>query len=138
MTMIKICRQCGLEAEHYQSITTHCKECWKSRVRLNRKNNIEHYRKFDRERAKTSKRKLQFLEKQRRKRASMGPIYDYAHAAVARGIKRGSVIQPDHCERCMINCVPQAHHDDHNKPLEVLWLCPICHAARHVELGRLN
>lgn len=61
-----------------------------------------------------------------------------AHNATARAIKKGILIRPDHCERCKIDCSPQAHHDDHSKLLEVMWLCPVCHAVRHRELGKLK
>ena len=31
-----------------------------------------------------------------------------------------------------------AHHDDHRRVYDVLFLCARCHAARHVELGRVG
>jgi hypothetical protein len=107
-------------------------------VKANRRANLEHYRSFDKERNKTPKRKAAFIAKQRRKRALIGPVYDRAHRAIANAIRKGSLIMPDHCSRCKIDCAPQAHHDDHSKPMDIMWLCPICHAARHVELGRLR
>jgi hypothetical protein len=136
--MKKTCRQCGQSAEHYNSITTCCKECWKERVKANRRDKAEHYRAFDKKRNKTPERKAAFIAKQRRKRATIGPDYDRAHYVVANAIKKGSLVMPDHCSRCKINCAPQAHHDDHSKYLAIMWLCPICHAARHVELGKLK
>jgi ribosomal protein S27AE len=27
-----------------------------------------------------------------------------------------------------------AHHEDYDKPLEVMWLCQPCHKQRHKEL----
>ncbi len=135
--MEKTCRQCGQSAEHYASIPTCCKECWKARVRANRKDKAEYYREFDRKRGSDPKRKAQFIAKQRRKRASMGPMYDRSHRAVANAIKAGKLVWPDHCQRCLTQGCAQAHHDDHGKPLEVMWLCPICHAQRHKELGKI-
>lgn len=132
--MIKICRRCGQSAEHYASIATHCKECWKERVKANRRLNIEYYREFDRKRGLDPERKKQYVDKQRRKRAEMGPDYERAHRAVAKAVKSGALIMPDHCSRCLIDCRPQAHHDDHSKSLDIMWLCPICHAQRHIEL----
>ena len=46
-------------------------------------------------------------------------------------------MRPEACQRCGKECRTQAHHDDHSKPLDVMWLCPVCHAARHGEIGRL-
>jgi hypothetical protein len=42
---------------------------------------------------------------------------------------------PDKCEKCLIIAKVQAHHDDYDKPLDVRWLCPLCHTAWHKENG---
>lgn len=136
--MIKLCRKCGLEADHYESIVTSCKTCWKARVIENRKAKIDYYRDYDRKRGRTEGRKVMFANKQRTKRKAMGADYDRSHIAVARAIESGSLIRPDHCHRCLIQCPAQAHHDDHSKPLEIMWLCPVCHAQRHVELAKIK
>lgn len=48
------------------------------------------------------------------------------NAAVRRGeIKRGA------CEACGTTENVQGHHDDYDKPLDVRWLCTVCHAAEH-------
>jgi len=138
VVMIKTCRMCGLNAEHYNSVPTGCKECWKTHVRASREKNAVYYREYDRKRSKTAKRKASYADKQRSKRKAMGPVYMAAHSALIRAVKKGTVIRPDHCTRCLINCSPQGHHDDYSKALDVMWLCPVCHAARHKELGKLN
>lgn len=51
-------------------------------------------------------------------------------AAIATG---RLVAQP--CERCGAPKT-HAHHEDYSKPLEVVWLCPKHHRARHAELRR--
>lgn len=135
--MIKTCRQCGSSAEHYASIPTCCKECWKARVKMKRGEKIEYYRQYDRERSSLPHRKALDKAKQRKRRAAGWPHYDAAHNAVTRAVRKGILIRPDHCTRCLIPCSPQGHHDDHSKPLEVMWLCPICHAQRHKELGKI-
>jgi hypothetical protein len=137
-TTMSNCRQCGQFAEHYNSVPTACKECWKAQVRNNRKANAEHYRGYDRERGQTPERKAAYAGKQRRMRADKGPGYMAAHSAVARAVKSGSLIRPDHCSVCLVHGAPQAHHDDHSKKLDVMWLCPVCHAARHVELSKMK
>lgn len=68
----------------------------------------------------------------------MGPEYQAAHWAIHSGLKSGAITKPTKCQRCPASGKLHAHHDDHSRPLEVMWLCPICHAARHKELGRLR
>lgn len=134
---LKTCRACGREAEHYASIATKCKDCWKSYVRANRKKNVEHYRAFDRDRGQTAGRKGAYAAKQRRMRAE-NPQMSRAHAAVRSAVRDGALIRPAQCERCHSIADIEAHHDDHRAELDVMWLCPACHAQRHVELGRLG
>lgn len=58
-----------------------------------------------------------------------------AHAMVAEAVRTGVLHKPSECSRCGTGGRIIGHHDDYSKPLEVLWLCGMCHAARHRELG---
>lgn len=64
-----------------------------------------------------------------------GRLKGAAKDAVYYAVKTGVLIRPDNCERCKRICKPSGHHDDHNKKLDVMWLCPVCHSARHKEIG---
>jgi hypothetical protein len=46
-------------------------------------------------------------------------------------VKSGKVARPANCSRCGRECIPDAHHPDYSKPLEVDWLCGDCHRAEH-------
>ncbi len=46
-------------------------------------------------------------------------------------LKAGRIVRPECCEGCGAKRRIQAHHADYNKPLEVKWLCTICHGAEH-------
>lgn len=57
-----------------------------------------------------------------------------AHKIVENAIAAGT-LKPEPCERCG-SPDAQAHHEDYSKPLEVSWLCPRDHKARHRELAQ--
>lgn len=46
------------------------------------------------------------------------------------------MVRPDRCSRCGVECYAVAHHEDYNKPLDVIWFCDQCHVRRHAELNR--
>lgn len=46
-------------------------------------------------------------------------------------VRSGKIKKPDHCSKCGVKCNPEGHHLDYNKPLNVIWLCPSCHAKYH-------
>ncbi len=49
---------------------------------------------------------------------------------VAMAKKTGKLI-PQPCESCGTSNKIHAHHDDYSKPLDVRWLCPLCHYSVH-------
>ena len=60
-----------------------------------------------------------------------------AHQAVAYAVQTGKLIRQP-CERCGTTQNVVAHHEDYNKPLDVLWLCKYHHKERHMEIDREN
>ena len=108
-----------------------CKQCTKSDAAKHRSENIEKIREYDRRRSKVPERKAANIcvnrawrqEDKRRQRA---------HNAVRRAINKGIlVVSP--CSRCF-STRAVAHHEDYDKPLDVMWLCQPCHKQRHKEL----
>ncbi len=51
-----------------------------------------------------------------------------ARSKVYRLIKGGKLIRASVCEKCLRESYTIPHHSDYDKPLEVIWLCPSCHA----------
>ena len=97
--------------------------------------NIDYYREYDRQRGKLPHRKLMYDLKNKRKHKLMGPNYARSHNALLRAVAAGKVVRPQVCSVCNKRTTIQAHHDDYTKPLSVIWLCPPCHAQRHVMLA---
>jgi hypothetical protein len=55
-----------------------------------------------------------------------------AHKLVENALLRGDLVRMPCC-RCGSGD-SHAHHDDYDKPLEVMWLCPLHHKERHREI----
>lgn len=59
-----------------------------------------------------------------------------AHRAVQRAFRDGGMAKPNACERCGQETPARllsGHHDDYDKPLDVVWLCGACHYRHHAE-----
>lgn len=53
---------------------------------------------------------------------------------LAGAVRNGRITKPDTCTQCHQQLPKrqiQAHHVDYTKPLEVLWLCGLCHGKQH-------
>lgn len=131
--MSKTCFKCGKTKplsefyKHPRMADGHvnkCKECNKVDVRANRKDKLQYYRKYDKERG--SRMTLADLQLYRRE----NPKKYAAHKAVNNAIKGGRIIKGTKCEICEDTRVV-GHHDDYDKELEVRWLCQACHIAWH-------
>lgn len=53
------------------------------------------------------------------------------HSFVMFGVKIGYIQKPDKCSECAKEGKIHAHHEDYNKPLDVIWLCEACHGEKH-------
>lgn len=51
-----------------------------------------------------------------------------ARAKARYAITKGIIVKPKKCEVCEEVKPLQGHHEDYNKPLEVIFLCYSCHA----------
>jgi uncharacterized protein with PIN domain len=55
-----------------------------------------------------------------------------ARSILGAAVRSGFLIRPVNCQRCHGNeRVIQAHHQDYDKPLDVVWLCSKCHGDTH-------
>lgn len=121
-----------------------CKACVKARVRAYRAANLESIREYDRQRGQLPHRKAGVAERAHRyqEQAKIAreiykeryPQRRKAHNIVNNAIRDGKLkVKP--CERCNFAFGVQAHHEDYDKPLDVMWLCTECHGERHREIN---
>lgn len=58
-----------------------------------------------------------------------------AQSKVKYAVTTGKLIKPERCPACNGEGRIEAHHEDYSKPLDVMWLCNVCHKAHH---GRIR
>lgn len=60
-----------------------------------------------------------------------------AYTVYRRALDRGDLVRPAQCEQCGgTSGGVQGHHCDYAKPLDVMWLCRLCHLKWHSDNGR--
>ena len=59
------------------------------------------------------------------------PGHHEAALAVNSALKRGILKKPDNCTCCGKQASLDGHHNSYDKPLEVEWLCRVCHKTAH-------
>ncbi len=50
-----------------------------------------------------------------------------AQNVVSHAIRDGVLIRPSTCSKCHEICIPEAHHEKYDEPLNIIWLCFNCH-----------
>lgn len=76
------------------------------------------------------------LERERKRQTALRKSGRFKHketarATVHRAVMSGQLIVPSVCSRCGGAARIHGHHPDYSKPLEVIWLCPVCHTDIH-------
>jgi hypothetical protein len=59
------------------------------------------------------------------------PLVYLAHVIFRNAIRDGKVARVGNCSFCGSTKNIQGHHDDYTKPLDVRWLCALCHKRWH-------
>lgn len=54
-----------------------------------------------------------------------------ARGMVNKRLLSGKIVKPNKCEVCCSEGYVEAHHEDYDKPLEVVWVCKKCHENIH-------
>ena len=125
-----------------------CMECTKKDVSANYRDNIDHYKEYERNRAALDHRVTarseysqtedgkKSLRKAKAKWSKNNPIKRAANMMVGNAVRDGKLSKPSDCESC--GSEPKrlhGHHDDYSLPLVVRWLCSGCHAKWHKDNG---
>jgi hypothetical protein len=61
------------------------------------------------------------------------PLKNRAMNRVCCAVKSGKLIKPETCSVCNTKGYIMGHHEDYNKPLEVIWVCWKCHEGIHAK-----
>jgi hypothetical protein len=59
---------------------------------------------------------------------------DRARTEVSNALRSGRLVRPSRCSRCLVACVPHAHHFlgyEQEHWLDIVWLCVACHERDH-------
>ena len=153
----KTCFKCDIEKplsefyKHKQMADGHlnkCKDCAKKDVSSNYRENIDHYKEYERARAGLAHRvqaRLDYSLTEQGKAAGnrakttwtkRNPIKRMASIIVGNAVRDNKLIKPDFCSVCFSKSKKiHGHHDDYAFPLVVRWLCPACHNKWHKENG---
>lgn len=67
--------------------------------------------------------------------AKKNPLKVRARKIVSYHVQKGNMTRPSKCSRCLKECKTEAHHEDYTKPLDIVWLCKLCHAEEHRKLN---
>jgi uncharacterized protein YaaR (DUF327 family) len=147
----KRCRKCDAvkaASEFYayrgkyagDGLQAYCKSCCKSGAieRQKTSKGKEYQRRWKKSWHKTDKGK-QSLKTNSRRYKKLNPYKTKVRKFVGLAVELGVLIRPETCELCGKHSPPrengrasiEAHHPDHSKPLEVVWLCFHCH--RHAD-----
>lgn len=105
-----------------------------------RKRNKEKFQEYDKKRWLDKKEKYGFKDRGHRKPLSEW-ISSYkdkklrARDLLVRAVRLKRISKPLECSQCKKKYNNkrsiQGHHEDYDKPFEIIWLCPSCHYKFH-------
>ena len=145
----KTCFKCNIEkkiTEFYihpgmsDGYVNKCKECNKIDVQKNYFKNIDYYKEYEKSRRDNEDRlksrkdysrwlRKYYPEKVKEYQSRYDKKHRHANIIVGNAIRDKKLLKSP----CIIcgNIKSEGHHEDYNKPLDVIWLCRKHHMERH-------
>ena len=132
--LLRRCSRCGemkpLDAfskrkQSPDGLNHHCRKCrsqvWKTEYRhASTERNYEHVLALGR----GYKRRSGYWK-------ARNPEHERARAKLHYAVSTGRIVKPTVCEDCGKTALLHGHHEDYARPLDVRWLCSICHGLQH-------
>ncbi len=115
--------------KYNQTYYTKNKANIKKRVNDWRDKNREKFREYNKKRIKKNEEKIRKYYRERARKLSKTP--KYKKYAKIRNKSRYIKNKKDFCEICRSKEKIEKHHPDYSKPLEVKFLCHLCHVRVH-------
>lgn len=75
-----------------------------------------------------------YREKGRKAKRNKDQKY-YARYVLNNSVQSGIIKRPECCSECGSDGKIHGHHHDYSEPLNVEWLCTLCHGKRHRKNG---
>ena len=90
------------------------------------KKNKEYFILYQKKYSKTKEYKKRARERAKKYNKN-NPLKNQARHKLRNAVVAGKIIKPKECSNCRNETKIEAHHSDYSKPLEVIWLCKLCH-----------
>jgi hypothetical protein len=142
---MKTCTKCGqkkhLSEFYYSRLTAdghvcRCMNCMRKYALEYRKQNIDRIRKYDRDRGMLPHRRI-FHNSIAKKYKDRFPNKTNAWNILKEAIRINKINKPNECSMCNKNNINIiGHHKDYDKPLDVIWVCEICHKELHKNINK--
>lgn len=154
----KRCYKCGetkprskfnKNSARWDGVHSSCAACQKQRRMAIRRDpvlSVKHLEQARRQQSNRSKEDKLQASRRRLRRYSDGKVNPRqlnVNARLRTAVYSGKIIKPSTCQSCGCSGVIHGHHENYDRPYDVLWLCVRCHAdvhrdfefPRHTELG---
>lgn len=125
-TLSEFYAQMGMKDGHLNF----CKDCCKKRVLKHRNDNIDRIRECDRNRPNKGERTKKHNERMKDYRKDFPNKYS-AHNKLNNAVRDGKIMKQNFCSACGCSGSIIGHHNDYLKPLDVVWMCQVCHLDWH-------
>lgn len=135
---MKTCTKCHQEKELIEfhkrkdsldGYRNQCINCIKARDR--QRNKLPHRRELDKQRSKLPHRIKYHIEYNQKYR-KIYPLRYIANTILGHAVQSGKIEKPKNCSMCGMETKIHGHHEDYYKPLDVIWLCQVCHKKKHL------